>query len=185
MNNFDCVLKALQDGKVIVYPTEGVFGLGCDPDDVSAIQHVLALKQRSVEKGLILIASSYQQLQPYIDETQLTQSQLAQVMSSWPGFITWIMPANAHVSKWLQGQFKSIAVRVTDHPLIQQLCHEFGKPIVSTSANITGQPPCTNLQDAKHQWSDQPVTILHGETGGRCRPSEIRDAKTLQLLRKG
>ncbi len=79
MENFEQVLEALQKGEVIAYPTEGVFGVGCDPDNPEAIQKLLELKQRPVEKGLILIAANYEQLLPYVDESQLTQEQLDKV----------------------------------------------------------------------------------------------------------
>lgn len=185
MENFEQVLNALQQGEVIAYPTEGVFGVGCDPDNPAAIAKLLAVKQRPVEKGLILIAASYEQLLPYIDESQLNAEQLAQIHASWPGAVTWIMPSSERVSDWVSGQFDSIAVRVTDHPLVQKLCRAFGKPITSTSANVSGQPPCKTTQEVVQQLGDQPVVILDGETGGRDKPSEIRDARTSQIIRKG
>ncbi|HDM8235004.1 TPA: threonylcarbamoyl-AMP synthase [Vibrio campbellii] len=185
MENFEQVLKALQTGEVIAYPTEGVFGVGCDPDNPEAIQKLLELKQRPVEKGLILIAASYEQLLPYVDEAQLTQEQLDKVHATWPGPYTWIMPASDKVSHWVSGQFDSIAVRVTDHPLVQKMCNAFGKPLTSTSANLTGQPPCMTTEEVEEQLGDRLVAILRGETSGRDKPSEIRDAKTSQILRQG
>ncbi|AUI84969.1 threonylcarbamoyl-AMP synthase [Vibrio azureus] len=185
MNNFELALEALKNGDVLAYPTEGVFGVGCDPDNPEAIQKLLTLKQRPVEKGLILIAASYAQLQPYIDESQLTQQQLERVHATWPGPYTWVMPASSKVSSWVSGQFDSIAVRVTDHPLVQDLCQAFGKPITSTSANLTGQPPCMTTAEVEVQLGQQLVAILDGKTSGRDKPSEIRDAKTGQVLRQG
>ena len=185
MDNFEQVLIALQNGDVVAYPTEGVFGVGCDPDNPTAIQKLLALKQRPIEKGLILIAADYQQLLPYIDETALTDAQLQAAKDTWPGPYTWIMPASDKASKWLCGQFDSIAVRVTDHPLVQKMCQAFGKPITSTSANLTGLPPCVTTEEVEQQLGQQLVAILQGETSGRDKPSEIRDAKTLQVLRQG
>lgn len=185
MDNFNQALNALKSGEVIAYPTEGVFGVGCDPDNADAIKKLLALKQRPVEKGLILIAANYEQLLPYIDESQLTPQQLEKIHQSWPGPVTWIMPCSDTVSNWVCGQFDSIAVRVTDHPLVQKMCNAFGKPLTSTSANLTGQPPCMTTNEVKHQLGDRLVAILEGETGGREKPSEIRDAKTSQVLRKG
>lgn len=184
MSNFEQVVSALKQGEVIAYPTEGVFGVGCDPDDASAIKKLLEIKQRPVEKGLILIAASYEQLLPYIDESQLTKDQLDKVHATWPGPVTWIMPASKQVSDWVSGQFDSIAVRVTDHPLVQKLCVEFGKPLTSTSANLTGEPPCMTTQEVEQQLGDRLVAILDGATGGRNKPSEIRDAKTSQVLRQ-
>lgn len=180
--NLTQVIKALELGKVIAYPTESVFGVGCDPDNIQAIKKLLQLKQRTANKGLILIAAHYQQLLPYIDEAQLTDEQLQRVKESWPGPITWIMPASERVSSWLSGQFDSIAVRVTDHPLAKQLCHVYGKPITSTSANLSGLPPCKTGTDVEKQLGSS-VVILFGETGGRENPSSIRDARSLQLIR--
>lgn len=185
MDNFSQALAALQQGEVIAYPTEGVFGVGCDPDSPEAIQKLLTLKQRPAEKGLILIAASYAQLQPYIDESQLSEQQLETVKASWPGPYTWIMPSSERTSTWVSGQFDSIAVRVTDHPLVQKICLAFGKPMTSTSANLSGLAPCMSIEEVELQLGDQLVAILAGETGGRDKPSEIRDAKTLQLIRQG
>ncbi|MCW8336037.1 threonylcarbamoyl-AMP synthase [Vibrio sp. SCSIO 43135] len=185
MDNFEQALNALKQGEVIAYPTEGVFGVGCDPDNPEAIEKLLQLKQRPVEKGLILIAANYEQLLPYIDESQLTEEQLKKVQATWPGPVTWIMPTSERVSDWVSGQFDSIAVRVTDHPLVQKMCNAFGKPLTSTSANLTGQPPCMTTAEVEQQLGDKLVAILAGETGGREKPSEIRDAKTSKILRQG
>ena len=185
MNNFDKALNALQAGEVIAYPTEGVFGVGCDPDNNLAIEKLLEIKQRPKEKGLILIAASYNQLLPYIDETKLTSEQLDTVKRTWPGPVTWIMPSSDKVSDFVSGQFDSIAVRVTDHPLVQKMCNAFGKPLTSTSANLTGEPPCVTTEEVYLQLGDKLVAVLEGQIGGREKPTEIRDAKTSQVLRQG
>ena len=185
MNNFEFVVEALQQGEVIAYPTEGVFGVGCDPDNLSAIDKLLALNQRPVEQGVILIAANYQQILPYIDEEKLTSQQLETVKKAWPGPVTWVMPVKVGISSHLTGQFDSIAVRVTDHPLVQQLCLAFGKPITSTSANLTGLEPCRTTEEVERQLGDKLVAILQGQVGGRTQPTEIRDAKTSNVLRQG
>lgn len=178
-----CVTQVKQ-GAVIAYPTEAVFGLGCDPDSESAVMALLALKQRPVEKGLILIAADYQQLQPYIDEQQLTPQQKEKMFSSWPGPVTWVVPASTATPVWLTGRFTSIAVRVSNHPDVQQLCRAFNKPLVSTSANLTGLAPCRTAAEVHQQFGDE-FPVLQGETGGRNNPSEIRDALTGELIRQG
>ena len=185
MDNFEQALHALQNGSVIAYPTEGVFGVGCDPDNKAAIHKLLAIKQRPVEKGLILIAASYAQIIPYIDESQLTDEQLDTVRGTWPGPVTWIMPASEKVSALVSGEFDTVAVRVTDHPLVQKLCQAFGKPVTSTSANLSGLPPCKTTEEVRAQLGHTDIVILEGQTGGRDRPSEIRDARTSQVLREG
>ncbi|BDU39019.1 threonylcarbamoyl-AMP synthase [Vibrio sp. SCSIO 43132] len=185
MTNFENTVQALRDGEVIAYPTEGVFGVGCDPDNAEAIMKLLELKKRPVEKGLILIAANFDQLKPYVDESALSEEAKAAVFATWPGPVTWVMPAKPELSNLLSGQFDSIAVRVTDHPLVQKLCETFGKPLTSTSANLTGEPPCMTFQEVQVQLGDHLVAILEGETGGREKPSEIRDALTSQVLRQG
>lgn len=178
------VIQALRKQNVIAYPTEAVFGLGCDPDSEAAVMQLLALKQRPVEKGFILIAADYQQLTPYIDGSQLSAEQKAMMFASWPGPVTWVMPARSSIPRWLTGQFSSLAVRVSAHPLVRELCLAFGKPIVSTSANLTGLPPCRTAQEVLTQFGEA-FPVLHGETSGRQNPSEIRDVLTGNLIRQG
>lgn len=178
------VIQELIKQNVIAYPTEAVFGLGCDPDSEAAVMQLLALKQRPVEKGLILIAADYQQLIPYIDDSQLRAEQKAVMFASWPGPVTWVMPARPSTPRWLTGQFSSLAVRVSAHPLVRELCLAFGKPIVSTSANLTGLPPCRTAQEVLTQFGEA-FPVLHGETSGRQNPSEILDVLTGNLIRQG
>ncbi|MDC9582622.1 MULTISPECIES: L-threonylcarbamoyladenylate synthase type 1 TsaC [Xenorhabdus] len=181
---FDVVITALSEEKVIAYPTEAVFGLGCDPDSENAAQELLALKNRSWEKGLILIADNYERLCPYIDDEQLSDIQKETIFSSWPGPVTWVIPAKAATPKWLTGKFSTLAVRVTDHPLVKQLCAIYEKPLVSTSANLSGLEPCRNVEEVRQQFGNR-IPILEGEVGGRKNPSEIRDALTGKLYRQG
>ncbi|QLK62764.1 L-threonylcarbamoyladenylate synthase type 1 TsaC [Enterobacteriaceae bacterium Kacie_13] len=178
------VLEALQKQQVIAYPTEAVFGLGCDPDSERAVEALLALKKRPKDKGLILIADNYEQLLPYIDDSSLTEQQRQTIHSSWPGPVTWVMPAKASTPDWLTGRFSSLAVRVTDHSLVKELCQKFGKPLVSTSANLNGQPPCRVAEEVSQQFG-QDFPVLAGKVGGRENPSEIRDALTGNLIRQG
>lgn len=183
-NQLDALIQLLHCQQVIAYPTEAVFGVGCDPDDELAVHRLLALKQRPVEKGLILIAADYEQLLPYIDDSSLTPERREAIFSYWPGPVTFVFPARPETPRWLTGRFNSLAVRVTDHPDVIKLCRRYGKPLVSTSANLTGQPPCRNWQEVLQQFgSDFPV--MYGNTGGRINPSEIRDALSGELFRRG
>ncbi|MCS3406149.1 MULTISPECIES: L-threonylcarbamoyladenylate synthase type 1 TsaC [Gammaproteobacteria] len=181
---FTSIITALNNQQVIAYPTEAVFGLGCDPDSERALHELLALKQRPWEKGLILIAAEYDQLLPYIDDSQLSESQRTAIFASWPGPVTWVIPAKPTTSTLLTGRFNSLAVRVSDHPLVQQLCREFGKPLVSTSANLSGQEPCRSAGEVQQQFGAA-FPVLAGNVGGRLNPSEIRDALTGEQIRQG
>lgn len=183
-NALNQIVRVLKEENVIAYPTEAVFGVGCDPDSETAVMRLLALKQRPVEKGLILIAADFEQLRPYVDESALNAAQRESVFSRWPGPVTFVFPAKPDTPAWLTGRFDSLAVRVTAHPLVVALCQRFGKPLVSTSANLTGLPPCRSAIDVREQFG-QDFPVLEGDTGGRLNPSEIRDALTGDLIRQG
>jgi L-threonylcarbamoyladenylate synthase len=175
---------ALNNKEVIAYPTEAVFGVGCDPDSEEAVMNLLALKQRPVEKGLILIAASFEQLKPYIDDSMLTDEQRATVFARWPGPVTFVFPAKSTTPGWLTGRFSSLAVRVTDHPVVIALCEAYGKPLVSTSANLTGLPPCRTTAEVLAQFGND-FPVVDAPTGGRLNPSEILDALTGERFRQG
>lgn len=173
----------LKQGGVIAYPTEAVFGLGCDPRNEDAVNRILELKGRDADKGLILIAASFAQLEPYI--VQLDQQTRNELLATWPGPVTWIVPANDSVSTKLRGKHTTLAVRVTDHPLVQQLCNSFGGALVSTSANHSGEAPARTADKVKQYFKNSLDCILEGETGGLNRPTEIRDALTKEIVRQG
>ncbi len=176
----DAVL-ALQHGGVIAYPTEAVFGLGCDPNNETAIQRILDLKQRSVEKGLLLIAAESSQLSPYIAPIDSGLWQKAQ--QKWPGPMTWLVPANEQTSRLLTGSHSTIGVRVTAHPVAKLLCKHFGRPIVSTSANLSGMPAARSKDEVIQQFDGKLESIVDGDVDSLAQPSEIRDLITNQIIR--
>lgn len=181
---FAPIITALKNQQVIAYPTEAVFALGCDPDSERAVMALLDLKQRPWDKGLILIAADYSQLTPYIDDSVLSEQQRTAMFASWPGPVTWVVPAKPQTPRCLSGRFSSLAVRVSDHPLVQQLCRQFGKPLVSTSANLSGKEPCRTVAEVIQQFGDA-FPVVSGNVGGRMNPSEIRDALTGEQIRQG
>ena len=174
--------RVLHQGGIVAYPTEAVYGLGCDPLNAAAVYRLLDLKQRPVDKGLILIAANAEQLRPFIDELPAAARQ--RVEDSWPGPATWVCPARPETPHWLTGRHDSLAVRVTAHPLAAALCAAFGGPVVSTSANTTGHPPACNALQARLRCPGSDL-ILHGPTGAMSRPTAIRDALSGALLRAG
>ena len=181
MSKLEQASAVLHNGGVIAYPTETVYGLGCDPDNRNAVMRLLMLKKRPVEKGLILIAASPQQLYQYIDADVL--SHFPHVTASWPGPNTWLMPCKPDTPDWLRGKFDTLAVRVIDHVVATKLCRIFGKPIVSTSANITGQTPALDVPSIEQQFPTGLEYILEGPVGRSGKVSVIRDATTQQLIR--
>ncbi len=175
--------RMLGRGGVIAYPTEAVWGLGCDPRDEAATLRLLALKQRDVDKGLILIAAAEKQLAPFVDFGSLGEAQRATVRDSWPGPNTWIVPASPDAPRWITGDHDGIAVRVTAHPGVVALCEAFGAALVSTSANRAGLPAANTFAALDPAVVAGVDGVLEGETGGLERPSAIRDARTGAVLR--
>jgi len=173
--------QALKQGKIIAYPTEAVYGLGCDPCNESAVLNLLKIKQRPIEKGLILIASDFSQLQPFL---QTTNELLEQVLPSWPGPVTWVIPAQPWVPSYLKGSHNSLAVRVSAHPFVQQLCTRYGGPIVSTSANISKQAPARSSLDVQKKFHHPGVFIVPGKTPKHTQPTTIYNATTGLCLRR-
>jgi L-threonylcarbamoyladenylate synthase len=178
-------LKILQSQGVIAYPTESVFGLGCDPDCDAAIQKILLLKKRPAHKGLILIAASIEQLEKYADFSLLTDAQLAAIKKTWPGPTTWIIPSQKNLSKLISGDFESVAVRVTDHPIVRQICLAFDKPIISTSANLSGLEAALNSQQTDRMFKNNPLLalVINGIVSGLSTPTPIFSASTGKQLR--
>lgn len=181
--SLDAALSALRRGGVVAYPTEGVYGLGCDPRDAAAVARLLALKGRPPTVGLILIASEFNQLAPWL--APLDRALEARAAATWPGPVTWVWPAAAAVDPALTGGRRTLAVRVTAHPAAKALCHEFGNPLVSTSANRHGEPPARTAAEVRAAFGDALDAVVDAPCGDLAGPTSIRDALTGEVLRRG
>jgi len=179
----DAVVAALRAGGVVAYPTEAVYGLGCDPRAANAIDRVLALKGRPTGLGLILIASEFSQLAPYL--APLPPALEARAAATWPGPVTWIWPGVAGLPPALTGGRDTLAVRVTAHAGAAALCHAFGGALVSTSANRHGEPPARDAAAVRAAFGAGLDAVIDGPCGGLARPTEIRDVRTGAVLRAG
>lgn len=173
--------RAIHGGGIIAYPTEAVYGLGCDPLDSAAVELLLELKSRPVNKGLILIASDFDQLSPFVD--RLDAARMQPVLDSWPGPNTWILPAAANLPYWLTGSHATLAVRVTDHPVAAALCRSCGTPLVSTSANPSGFRPARTTLSVRRFFPKGVDLIVNGPLGAMDRPTRIRDAISGRTIR--
>ena len=179
----DTALPALRAGGVIAYPTEAVWGLGCDPGHEAAVMTLLTIKQRPIEKGMILVAADTAQLDGWVDLEALPAARLAEVRASWPGANTWIVPAGPRAPRWITGEHTGIAVRISAHPLVAALCRAWGGPLGSTSANLAGQPPARQRGELDPALLPLLAGIVDGATGGLAQPTPIRDALSGQVLR--
>ncbi len=173
-------VAALNQGGVIAYPTEAVYGLGCDPWQQEAVHKILAIKSRPWQKGLILIAADFNQLQDFIQP--VPADILLQLEMTWPGPTTWLLPVSSNVPDYLHGEHDTIAVRVTAHQQTAELCRAFGGAIVSTSANSAGKQPARTSHQVRWHLDDVDY-ILSGQCSGSNKPSQIRNAQTGEIIR--
>ena len=177
MSSLGSVLEHLKSGKTIAYPTEGVWGLGCDPRNPNAIENLLSLKARSPEKGLILIASKFE----HFLEFSHVEDHKNKLLSKWPGPHTWLVPSKEKLSPLIKGNNDKVALRLSNHQTVCNLCDAFGDAIVSTSANKEGRPTLSGPKEILECFPE--VKVLNGKLGGLEKPSTIQDVVTDIILR--
>ena len=171
----------LLGGGVIAYPTEGVFGLGCLPDDIDAVARILRIKQRSPGKGLILIAARPEQFDDWIDPD--IRGMLPEPEPRQP--VTWIVRPAIRVPSIVTGDNPGLAVRITTNPTAAAICNAVDMPIVSTSANVAGRPVARNTFVLRRNFGRLVDFIVPGDCGPASGPSEIRELETGRVLRAG
>lgn len=176
----DALRAHLRRGGLIAYPTESCYGLGCDPRNPRALQRLIRLKGRSGAKGLILIADHLKRLHPFI--RPLSPADQARVNRTWPGPVTWVVPAAAACLPLLTGGRTTLAVRITAHPAAVRLCRMLGSALVSTSANTSGEKPAQTAAQCRRMFGAR-VRVIDGRIGTRKRPSTLIDLATGTVLR--
>jgi len=173
-------VKCIHQGGVIAYPTEAVFGLGCNPLDFDAVSRICDLKLRSLSKGVILIASKSEQIKPYINPTPALLKRL-QEKTARP--TTWIVPASPECPRWLTGDHDGVAIRITQHKTCVALCDALAHPLVSTSANPSSLNAAQNPLQVRKYFGNAIDIISHDKTGNQSKPSVIKDALTNKIIR--
>ena len=173
--------EIIRAGGVVAYPTEACFGLGCDPRNASAVQRILRVKRRARDKGLILIAAESWQLRGFVDMDLYESSALNFGDNSAAN--TWLLPATRSVSRWLRGDFATLAVRITKHRDAAKLCRAARTAIVSTSANRSGMPMLRCADLVRREFGDEVDFVVDGKVGDACAPSTIRDAASGVIVR--
>lgn len=163
----------VKQGGVVAYPTEHCYGLGCDPENITGIKRILAMKKRRRAKGLILVSDRIYRLNHYI--RYLPENLREEILQSWPGPFTWLIPARGDVSSWLRGQHTSIALRVTAHSETRTLCRLARTALVSTSANRSGRAMLTSAIKVEQEFRNEVDYVVKGRVGKASAPSTIRD----------
>lgn len=183
LDEVDAAAALLRCGGVLAYPTEAVYGLGCDPHDHAAFERLFALKQRPPSQGVLLIAAAFEQVERYIDPDAVPPATMARVRASWPGPHTWVFPRSAEVPGWIAGGHPGIALRITAHAPAAALCRAFGGALVSTSANPHGQPPARSAQTVAKYFGAALDGLLDAPLGSQTSPTVIRDALSDAIIR--
>lgn len=173
--------QCIREGGIIGYPTEGVFGLGCDPTNMTALRRLINLKQRDDDKGLIIIAACRKQLEPFIAPVDGSIDE--KLNASWPGPVTWILQSSASADALLTGNRNTVATRVTSHAAAAELCIKCNHAIVSTSANLSGQLAATRATEVLDYFGQQIDYLLDLHVGDLDKPTPIFDGKTGKQLR--
>lgn len=172
---------ALCREEVIACPTEAVWGLSCDPDSRAAVARLLQIKQRSESKGLILVAAHIEQLGTLL--SGLNPEQLDALRATWPGPATWLLPHRGRVPPWVCGAHDTVAVRVSDHPVVSSLCTAWGGPLVSTSANPGGALPAREAFQVRRYFGGSVSCFVPGRVGSSARPTAIRHLVSGDIVR--
>ena len=171
--------KIILNGGVIAYPTEGVFGLGCLPNNYEAVYRILKIKKRDINNGLIVIASKLEQLNGWTD---LTSSEVNRIKNE-SEIVTWIVKKTNLVPAWVSGEHNSIAIRLTRHPTASAICNASGSALISTSANISGEGPTNNQKELRKQFCDIVDYIVPGECDMKVGSSMIKIIETGKIIR--
>lgn len=172
--------KALQKGQVVAAPAEGVYGYCADPFNPQALANLLEIKQRSPKKGFILLISHLKQLNDLCQDIDMANEKhiTEAVVTHWPGPVTLILPARPGLPETLTGGQNTIAIRLPSEPYMLEYLNYFGSPLVSTSLNLSGQPPATQAIQIP---SEIPALTLPNPLSGQS--SRILNPSTNQWLR--
>lgn len=179
-------VELLEQGKILAYPTETVYGLGCDATCEKAIERLFQIKGRSAEKAISVLIPELESLPQYVEE--VPSSAKALIDQYWPGPLTLILRAKKDFfpEALLAGSGK-IALRLSSHPVAQALCRNFKRPITTTSANLSGQPAALTPQEIEKALAGSLDGILSGGVLPPSPGSTIVDATChpFQVVRKG
>lgn len=165
-------LKTLNEGGVILYPTDTVWGIGCDALNAKAVDRIYSIKNRAEVKSLIILVNSFEMLENYVDYVPEIAKDL---INNIDNPVTVIYDQARNLPKNVYAKDGTIAIRIVRDEFCRQLIHELKGPLVSTSANISGQPtPMTfsKISNSIKQQVDYVVQLYH-EKFNQTRPSTI------------
>lgn len=163
----------LKCGGVIGYPTETVYGIGCSAFNGNAVDRIIQLKNRDRSKAMIIIAGDTVQVRELV--TSIPEEAERLIENFWPGPLTIVFEASSLLKDFAFGKSKTIAIRIPDSVICMELIKESGFPIISTSANISGQPPATSAEQVADYFGTQLDLIVDGGPSQEIHPSTVVD----------
>ena len=175
-----CAIAILMTGGVVAHACEGVWGLACDAFSFASVKRILKLKRRPIRNGLILVGGQATEFSAELAD--LSEEQREKVMNSWPGPETWILETHRFPA-WITGGRGTVAVRVPGHEQAREMACRFGGPLVSTSANLSGEESKTRQEEVAKGFGSLVDYVLPGSTSTSIGPSRIRVAATGEVLR--
>lgn len=167
-------VKTLNNGGIIIYPTDTIWGIGCDATDEKAVNKIYRIKLRAQSKSMIILLDSVEKLSNYLDHVPEVAVNLMQQVKT-P--LTIIYPSAKNIAKNVCASDGSVAIRIVKDPFCKDLCFEFNKPLVSTSANISGYNFPMVFRDIEQQIIDKADYVI------KYGRDEIRQIKPSTIIR--
>ena len=155
-------IDIIKEGGLIVFPTDTVYGIGCNPFDEKAVERLFQVKKRDKDKPIPILVSSRKKAEEIAEFGNFAKKIARQ---HWPGALTLVLPAKANVPPMLRGRGDSVGIRIPNHPLALLLIRATGGYLTGTSANLSGKKPACTSEEAKKQLGGKVDMILDG---GRC-----------------
>ena len=185
INDIKKAATILKNGGIIVYPAETVYGIGCDPLNEEACMRIQLLKKREEPKTMLLLAYSLEQVEEMTGPLNEISRKLAQKF--WPGPLTVIIKPRTTLPEHLTGYSGGVAFRVTSHPVASVLAREFAGPVISTSANTSGQPPVLTYENALKEFGNKVDMVIESRHDLSGIPSTVVDCTCggFSMVREG
>lgn len=183
--SIDLAVTYLRQGGIVAFPTETYYGLAVDPDCAPAVTKLFVVKNRQEYKPLLLLIEKKEQLENVVQKVPAAYCPL--IKKYWPGPLTLIFQAKKTVNLQITGNTGTVGIRISPHPVAQELVKRMGKPITATSANISGLPPARTAQDVVEMLGDSIDYIVDGgqTEAGLCSTILNVQKGKLRLLRRG
>lgn len=180
--NIEEIITALNNGAVLVTPTDTVYGLVCDAAKEAAVEKVFEIKKRDRNNPIAIFVKDIKMAKQY---AQISKEQEDILNKSWPGAVTFVLKSKLGLAP-LVYKANTIGMRIPDYDLIKDIFRKFDRPLAQTSANISGQPAPTRIKDVLNQLGEEDVLVIDAGDLPENKPSKVIDltAKNNKIIRE-